>query len=103
MRVFRDKPITITDLLQVWQCSRSVLFVVFRNARDNSPMEFLTEQRLQHARELLLEPDAHSSVTIVALESGFTHPSRFTGIYRRRFGENPSQGLRRGRGFPFPA
>ena len=40
MRAHLGKSITITDLLLLCSCSRSVLFAAFKNARGYTPMEF---------------------------------------------------------------
>jgi AraC-like DNA-binding protein len=94
MREYFMEPITIIDLLRVADCSRSVLFSAFRNARGYSPMEFLTEQRLQIVHEKLIKPDKNSSVSTLAMSCGFTSLGRFAQIYRKRFGESPSDTLR---------
>ena len=93
MRAHLKESITITDLLRICGCSRSVLFAAFRNARGYTPMEFLTEQRLQSAREKLLKPYPEASVSSIALNSGFMHLGRFSQVYRKRFGERPSDTL----------
>ena len=96
MRAHFNKAITISDLLQICGCSRSVLFSAFRNARGYTPMEFLTEQRLQSARERLLKSNFESSVALIALDCGFINLGRFSQYYRKRFGELPSDTLRKG-------
>ncbi len=97
MRAQLNETITITDVLRICGCSRSVLYSAFRNARGYSPMEFLTKQRLQSARELLLKQHPDASVASIALDCGFIHLGRFSRIYRKRFGERPSETLRKGR------
>ncbi len=84
------EPISIIDLLRVADCSRSVLFSAFRNARDYSPMEFLTEQRLRSVHEKLIKSDQNRTVSRLAASCGFTSLGRFSQIYRKRFGESPS-------------
>jgi AraC-like DNA-binding protein len=96
MRAHLKEAISIIDLLRICSCSRSELFAAFRNARGYTPMEFLTEQRLQSAREKLLTGHLEASVSSIALDCGFIHLSRFSQVYRRRFGERPSDTLRRG-------
>jgi AraC-like DNA-binding protein len=95
MRAHLTKPITISDLLRVSDCSRSVLFAAFRNTRNYTPMEFLTEQRLHLAREQLLYSKQKASVSSIAMNSGFISNSWFSQVYRKRFGERPSDTLRR--------
>lgn len=97
MRANLSKGLTIKDLLLTCNCSRSVLFAAFKNARSYTPLEFLTEQRLQNAREKLISQNRKSSVSSVALDCGFIHFGRFARIYKRRFGESPSETLQRGR------
>jgi AraC-like DNA-binding protein len=58
-------------------------------------MEFLVEQRLQNARKNLLEKNQKASVLDISLESGFRHLGRFSQFYKKRFGERPSETLRK--------
>ncbi|MGB5920899.1 MAG: AraC family transcriptional regulator [Syntrophobacteria bacterium] len=97
MRVHFKEAITINDLLRICGCSRSVLFAAFRNARGYTPMEFLTEHRLQSAREKLLKPHPEVSVSSIALDCGFMYLGRFSQVYRKRFGERPSDTWRKRR------
>jgi AraC-like DNA-binding protein len=99
MRAHLKESISIIDLLRICGCSRSVLFAAFRNARGYTPMEFLTEQRLQGAREKLLTPHLEASVSSIALDCGFINLGRFSLVYRKRFGERPSDTLRKGKGY----
>ena len=97
MRANLEEAISIIDLLQIFGCSRRALFSAFRNARDYTPMAFLTEQRLQSARTRLHKPHTEASVASIALGCGFTHLGRFSQVYRKRFGERPSDTLRKGK------
>ena len=96
MRANLNKGITIKELLLICKCSRSVLFASFKNFRGYTPLEFLTEQRLQSTREKLLRQNWGNSVSSIALDCGFIHFGRFSRIYKRRFGESPSETLKRG-------
>ena len=95
MRANLANPISIIDILQVSACSRSVLFSSFKHARNFTPMEFLTEQRLQSARKALLHPKETDTVSSVAVSSGFTNLGRFAQMYNNRFGELPSDTLKK--------
>ncbi|MGI9241144.1 MAG: helix-turn-helix domain-containing protein [Verrucomicrobiales bacterium] len=95
MRANLGEPVTISDLVRICDCGRSALFSAFHNSKGISPMEFLTEQRLQSARRKLLKPEEETSVSSVALDSGFVHLGRFAHAYRKRFGESPSETLKR--------
>ena len=98
MRAHLKEAISIIDLLRICGgCSRSVLFAAFRNARGYTPMEFLTEQRLQSVREKLHKSHQQASVSGIAMDCGFRHLGRFSQFYWKRFGERPSDTLRKGK------
>jgi AraC-like DNA-binding protein len=68
----------------------------FRDALDTSPLAFLRDRRLTHARRELAESSPRTgSVAEIAERWGFAHHGRFSVDYRRRFGEQPSQTLSR--------
>ncbi len=57
-----------------------------------TPFELVASRRLEIARSLLSSGRA-SSVTEAALHSGFSHLGRFSVVYKRAFGESPSDTL----------
>lgn len=57
----------------------------------HSPALFLRNHRLHKARRMLL--DEASSVKEAAYSCGFTEMGRFSGYYKKLFGENPSATL----------
>jgi transcriptional regulator GlxA family with amidase domain len=95
MQAHLKEPIVISDITRICDCSRSVLFSAFRNTRNYTPMVFLTEQRLHHARERLLKSESNASIASIALDCGFISRSWFSQVYRKRFGERPSDTLRK--------
>lgn len=97
MRAHLEDHVTIADLLEACDCSRGMLFSAFRSARGFTPLEFLNEQRLQSARTQLTNPLPGDSVSSVAMKYGFNSFGRFAQVYRKRFGELPSETLRKGR------
>ncbi len=91
------KPITISDVIAECRCSRKALFDAFRSYRAYTPMQFLVDTRLTLAREALQSPSPTDNVTSIAYACGFFHLGRFSQAYRRRFGESPSETLRKAR------
>jgi AraC-like DNA-binding protein len=63
----------------------------FLRYRNVSPMQYLRNLRLDHARDLLSQ--GSGQVLDIALQSGFSHLGRFAAAYRARFGESPSATL----------
>jgi transcriptional regulator GlxA family with amidase domain len=60
-------------------------------------MQYLRNARFEKAREALRRARPEESVTEIAMTLGFSHMGRFSVEYRRRFGERPSETLRRSR------
>jgi transcriptional regulator GlxA family with amidase domain len=77
--------------------SSRTLHRVLRRDLGVSPMRLLRRVRLAQARADLEAAGRETSVTGVAFDCGFNHLGRFAGEYTRRFGESPSETLRRAR------
>lgn len=90
-----DQPITMKDFVAVANVSARSIHYTFSKYRGYSPKSFLRSVRLARAREKLLTADVGESVTGIALDCGFGHLGRFSTDYRKRFGESPSETLRR--------
>lgn len=93
-----SSPITLTELERLGHMSRRALHNAFFRAFNQSPMEWVREQRLLAARALLHKPRGVQTVSQVLYACGFTNPSLFASQYTRRFGESPSVTLRRSLG-----
>jgi AraC-like DNA-binding protein len=96
IRAHADSAITIGALADAAGVSARTLFEGFRRFRGTTPMALLKDVRLERAYEEL-RTSPHESVTDVAVKWGFVHLGRFARTYRRRFGELPSETLRRAR------
>lgn len=90
-----DKPLTMGDLIEVSGVSARALFDGFRRFRDTSPLAHLRSVRLERVRQQLLEAGETETVTTVATQWGFYQLGRFAAQYKARFGEAPSETLRR--------
>lgn len=87
----------LEDIEQAAGISRAKLFEGFKRYFDTTPMACLKRTRLEMARRALLEEPSNRNVSIVALNCGFKHLSRFSSEYRKLFGECPSVTARRNR------
>lgn len=90
-----DRPIALSELERVSGLSARGLQYAFQKRHGCSPMQWLRIQRLERARDRLVARAEGDSVTTVALDCGFSQLGEFARIYARRFGELPSETLRR--------
>jgi AraC-like DNA-binding protein len=97
IRAHVHEPLTVKTLVSIAGVGSSALYEAFKRHRGTTPMAFLRDARLERVRRDLLHPDASTSVTYQATRWGFLHLGRFSADYRRRFGEKPSETLRRAR------
>ncbi|NDF12157.1 MAG: AraC family transcriptional regulator [Proteobacteria bacterium] len=88
-----NQPILIEDLVAITNCSTRSIFSIFKQHRGYSPLNFVKQVRLRHARQMLLNAE-DKTVTRIALECGFLDHGRFSRDYAKAFGESPSQTLR---------
>lgn len=90
------EPLTVADLATYAGVSTSALYAGFRDFRNTSPMAYLRNERLQRAHdELLHTAPGADSVADIASRWGFHHLSHFATHYRKKFGELPSDTLRK--------
>ena len=75
-------------------CSVRALQLGFRRFRNTTPMSALRQARLKRALDEIVRSDGSFSVIDVAARHGFGNAGRFSDIYRRAFGEYPSETLR---------
>jgi transcriptional regulator GlxA family with amidase domain len=93
------EPLTVAMIASHTGVSVRSLYAGFQRYRGRSPMEHLRRLRMEHVRAALLSPSKpDTTVTEVALRWGFGHLGQFAADYRARFGELPSQTLKRSRG-----
>jgi AraC-like DNA-binding protein len=96
IRAHAHEPIRIADLVAASGVSARSLYAGFRRFRGIGPNAYLKSVRLEEVRRELANPGA-AGVTEIAVKWGFSHHGEFAADYRKRFGERPSQTLRRGR------
>jgi AraC-like DNA-binding protein len=94
MRVHGAEPLRIPDIAAAAGCSVRTLGGAFRRFRGRTPLAALHAIRLEQVHaELSRGGDA--GIGAVARRYGFTNASRFAAAFRRRFGEAPSDVVRR--------
>lgn len=94
-----DTAVGLADIVMAAGVAGRTLYKHFEQTYGVSPVRYARLVRLDHSRQVLLN-DRTANVTTVALACGFSHMGRFACEYRRRFGETPSQTLRRTRAAP---
>jgi len=90
-----EEPVELVSLAKITGYSISTIYQSFKKYRGYTPMDFLKRFRLEKFRNDLLTASPEASVTRMAMDCGFMHLGRLSAVYRRRFGENPSDTLRR--------
>ena len=89
-----EQPISLGELRTVAGVSARTLQEACLARWGQTPIELVASRRLEIARSLLSSGRA-PTVTAAALHSGFSHLGRFSVVYKRAFGESPSDTLAR--------
>jgi len=82
-------------MVRVAGVSARTLFKGFRDFRGIGPAAFLKQVRLDRLHADLLAADPATTVTDLAATWGFHHPGNLARDYKIRFGESPSQTVKR--------
>jgi AraC-like DNA-binding protein len=91
-----SEPIHLDALARVAGVRPRTLEAHFARFLGTTPLGWLRDERLTHARRALLAPEGTATVTDVAVQCGYVSQlGRFAAHYCRRFGELPSATLRR--------
>jgi AraC-like DNA-binding protein len=93
----QDAPLRLPELASSLGVGQRTLYAAFVEVYGLPPMAFRRAVQLDRVRHRLAAQPQRASVTEVAFDEGFTHLGRFAGAYHRRFGELPSDTLRRAR------
>lgn len=90
-------PLGLTDIAKHTHVSVRSIQQAFRDDLGTTPMNYIRDRRLERARADLSDalPTDGITVTDVAERWGFGHLGNFSVLYRKRFGESPSETLRR--------
>lgn len=81
------QPLTLNDMAMVACLSPNHFLRTFKHVFRQTPHQYLTALRLEHARRLLTQTD--SSVTDICLAIGFESLGSFSSLFRRQTGFSP--------------
>ena len=95
MRANVGRDWTVVDLATAAGVSSRTLQRQFKMFLGKTPHAALRDIRFECARRELLQSRPDEKVMDLALRSGFAHCGRFSIEYRHRYGETPSQTLKR--------
>lgn len=89
------EPVGLCALARIAGAPPRTLETHFMRFLGATPLGWVRQARLTHARRTLLASGGRATVSQVALDCGFSQLGRFAAQYCRRFGELPSETLRR--------
>jgi len=84
-----DKPVTLAELAKASHLSASRLAHVFKEQMGVTLIDYVTEVRIERAKELLLGTDR--SCTEICFEVGYNNQSYFTRTFKALVGMTPRQ------------
>ena len=84
------RKIKMLELKQHTKCSERSLQILFKKHLNQSPFEYIEEQRLLKAHELIKQFKQSKKTTQIATEVGFRHLGRFSVKFKKRFGISAS-------------
>jgi transcriptional regulator GlxA family with amidase domain len=90
-----ERAISMAEIAAASGVSLRSLQDAYRKSRDMTLGEGLLSLRLERLRDGLIEGDGTMSVADAAFSAGFGHLGRAAAAYRMRYGEMPSETLRR--------
>jgi AraC-like DNA-binding protein len=92
-----NQPISAEAMAREAGANLRAVYRAFQQSRGYSPMAFVKQIRLKHAKAMLISAGPETTVTAVAFACGFASLSHFARDYKRNFGEAPSETLGRAR------
>ena len=84
-----NRKITLQDLRVHTSYSARALQLKFKKYLNQTPFEYIEEQRLLKAYELIKNYKKSMQISVVANEVGFRHLGRFSERFKKRFGISP--------------
>ena len=95
LRAHAGTPVSISQLCRVVGISERGLRNAFHRLRGTSPKRYILAERLRAVQGALSAAEPRrGTVTEVATLYGFSELGRFAGVYKKVYGETPSDTLR---------
>lgn len=85
---YTDGSLSVPEICENGHLSQTTFRTLFQQHYGKTPVEYIRELRIEHARNRLL---CGATVEQAALESGFNDPKYFARIIRQRFGCTPRE------------
>lgn len=89
VREHLSEPITLSDMADAAGMSPMHFAALFRMATGQRPHHYLMEQRILHAKELMMRTSW--SLCEIALSAGFSTQAHFSTVFKRFAGTTPKQ------------
>lgn len=83
-----DRPLTLNELAKLAELSPNYFHTVFTQAVGKTLNEFITEIRINKAKELLL--NTNLKISVIAEKCGFDNTSYFSSVFRKISKKSPS-------------
>lgn len=83
------QPIHLDALLQQAGIGKTLFLQTFRSVTGTTPLQYITEQRLENAKVLLKETDF--SVACIAEKCGFSDTFYFSRCFKKKYSQSPQK------------
>lgn len=85
---YKDSALTVDEVCKMAGISATVFRQLFKKHYQKTPVEYITELRLEYARNLI---SSGMSIEKAALESGFNDPKYFARTVKKNYGCTPRE------------
>lgn len=84
-----DKPVKISELTEIIYVSKEHLIRLFKSATGKTPMEYITDSKIQKAMSMI-EENIYP-ISVISEKLSFANPSHFSKVFRQKLQKSPSQ------------
>jgi AraC family transcriptional regulator len=83
--------VSLTEIATELDMSQYYFCRLFKKSTGITPHQYLIQQRVERAKELLRQPENKIKIADVAMDCGFANPSHFAKHFRKYTGVSPKQ------------